>query len=145
MCGLNLFVMALQAMKPQLIIDHQSKEREMEDLTTESFDNNVRTYLSKMQEMQNEIDSLWKYWIKYDEQCFLPITFNELGETAGYFLVNIKRQSSNWVKNPAAFNTSTFIDDMINLYTNYKSTGDWDKQGADHNKFLFALATSLKQ
>ena len=34
---------------------------------------------------------------------------------------------------------------MINLYTNYKSTREWDKQGADQNKVLVALVTSLKQ
>ena len=34
---------------------------------------------------------------------------------------------------------------MINLYTNYKSTGEWDKQSAEHNKVMVALATALKQ
>ena len=34
---------------------------------------------------------------------------------------------------------------MTNLYTNYKSTGEWDKQGADQQKVLIALATALKQ
>ena len=34
---------------------------------------------------------------------------------------------------------------MINLYTKYKSTGEWDKQGAYHNKVLVALTTALKQ
>ena len=34
---------------------------------------------------------------------------------------------------------------MINFYTNYKYTGEWDNQGADHNKVLIALFTALKQ
>ena len=47
-CCLTLFIMALQVINPQMLIDHQSKEREMEDLTIELCDNNVRTYLTKM-------------------------------------------------------------------------------------------------
>ena len=31
------------------------------------------------------------------------------------------------------------------MYTNYKSTGKWDKHGSDHNKVLVALSTALKQ
>ena len=34
---------------------------------------------------------------------------------------------------------------MINLFTNYKYTGEWDKQGADHNKVIVFLTTDLKQ
>ena len=34
---------------------------------------------------------------------------------------------------------------MIELYANYKSTGEWDNQGADKNKVMVALATPLKQ
>ena len=38
----------------------------MEDLTIELCKNNVRTYLTKIQEMRNEIDSLQKDNIKYN-------------------------------------------------------------------------------
>ena len=62
----------------------------MEDLTIKSCKNNVCTYLTKMQETRNEIDSLQKDRTKYDKQRFLTLTFN----------------------------TSTFIADMINLYSN---------------------------
>ena len=34
---------------------------------------------------------------------------------------------------------------MINLYTKYKSTSEWENQEDNHNKVLVALATSLKQ
>ena len=64
MCGLILLMMALQVMKPQMVIGHQSKERKMEDLTMDSCKNNVHAYLSNMQEMRNEIVSLQKYGIK---------------------------------------------------------------------------------
>ena len=49
------------------------------------------------------------------------------------------------MKKTSAFNTSTFIANMINFYTDYKYTGKWDKQGADHNKVLVSLAKDLKQ
>ena len=97
-----------------------------------------------MQEMRKEINSLQKDGIKYNEQLFLTLTFDELGNTSGYFLAIIKRQCSEWVKKPWDFNTSSFIANMINFYTNYKFTGKWDKQGAYHNKVLVSLATSMK-
>ena len=40
MC-LIIFMMTLQVMKPQLVTDHQSKERKMEDPTIELCENNV--------------------------------------------------------------------------------------------------------
>ena len=95
--------------------------------------------------MRNDIDSIQKDGINYNEQRFLTLTFNDLGKTAGNFLPEVKRQCSEWVKNPSAFKTSTFIVDMIRFYTNYKSTGECDKQGANHNKVMVALATALKQ
>ena len=110
-CGLNL-------VNTQVVIDHQAKERKMEDLNIKLCKNNARTYLTKMEEMRNDIDSLWKDGIKYDEQRFLTLNFDELCKIAGDFLVDFKRQSSEWEKNPSAFNTSTFIADMIILYTN---------------------------
>ena len=90
-------------------------------------------------------NSLRKDRIKYDKQQFLTLTFDELRKTAGDFLADAKRQRSEWVKNPSDFNTTTLIANVVNLYTNYKSTGEWDKQGADHNKVLVDLATALKQ
>ena len=83
--------------------------------------------------------------MKYDNQGFLTLIFNELVNTSTAFFSGLKRQRRKWVKKPFVFNTSNFIDYMINLYTNYKSTRKWDKQGADHNKVLVALVTSLKQ
>ena len=118
--------MALQVINPQLVTYHKAKEREMDDLTIESCKNNVRTYLTNMQELQKYIDSLQKNEIKNDEQRFLTLTFDDLVNTARDFLTYIKRQQSEWVKKPSDFNTSTFIADMKNMYTNYKSTGEWE-------------------
>ena len=57
-------MISLQFMKTQLVFGHQSKEIKMEDLTIELCEKNFHTYLTKMQEMQNEIDSLQKDGIK---------------------------------------------------------------------------------
>ena len=85
--------------------------------------------------MLNEIDSLRKYDIKYDEQRFLTLTFDELGKTVGDFLIDIKHQCSEWVKKPSAFNTRAFIANIINLYMNYKSTGEWTSKVAITTRF----------
>ena len=66
----------------------------MEDLTIASCDKNVRTYLTKMQEMRNDIDYLQKDGIKCDEKRFLTLTFDELGKTARYLLTDLKLQRS---------------------------------------------------
>ena len=81
-------------MKPQLVIDHQAKERKMEDLKIKLCENNVRTYLTKMQDMKKNIDSLRKDGIKYDDLKFLTLTLDELGKTSGDFLLDVKRQCS---------------------------------------------------
>ena len=87
-------------MKPPLVIDHQSKERNMEDLTIKLCKKKFCTYLTKMKEMWNEIDFLQKDGIKDGEQQFLTLTFDKLGKTAGNFPAYFKRQRSKWVNNP---------------------------------------------
>ena len=68
-----------------------------------------------------------------------------MGKIARDFLAYVKHQRIEWVKKPSYFNTRTLISDMINVYTNYKSTDKCDNQGSDNNKVLVALATDLKQ
>ena len=41
-CGLTLLKMTMTVMKPQIIVNHQGKERELEDLTLAKAGNNVR-------------------------------------------------------------------------------------------------------
>ena len=47
-CGVTLLSMAMRFVKPQLAIDHMSKERELEELALAKLGNNVRNYLIKM-------------------------------------------------------------------------------------------------
>ena len=89
-------MMALQVINPQLVIEHQPKESKKEELTIKSCKNHVCTYLTNMQEMRNEINSLRKNGIKYNKQQFLTLIFDNLGKTAGVFLANVKPQRSEW-------------------------------------------------
>ena len=54
-------------MKPQLFIKQLAKDRNIEDITIELCKNNIHTYLTDIQDMQNEVDSLWKDGIKYEK------------------------------------------------------------------------------
>ena len=94
-CGLIIFKMAMTVMKPQLVVNHQEKEREIEDLTPAKSGNNVRAYFTKMQEKRNEFDALRKDNIKFDDQRWLTLTFEQLVKTGcSDFLKNFKRQQS---------------------------------------------------
>ena len=76
-CGLTLLNMAMTVMKPQLVVDHQGKERELKELTLAKAGNDVRAYLTKMQEKRNEIDALRKDNVKFYDQRWLTITFEK--------------------------------------------------------------------
>jgi len=45
-CGLILFKLAMSVMKPQLVINHRALERELEHMSLEGCNNNVRTLLT---------------------------------------------------------------------------------------------------
>ena len=59
----------MSVIKPQLAINHRAKERELEELTLAKLGNDVRNYLTNMQENRKEIDALRKEGVKFDEQC----------------------------------------------------------------------------
>ena len=48
-CAVILFKMSLDIINPQIVIDRRSKEKKLEDLTIEAFQNNFCTYLTTMQ------------------------------------------------------------------------------------------------
>ena len=58
--------MAMMLIKPHLVVDHQGKERELEDLTLAKTGNDVRVYPTKMQKKRNKIDVLHKDKVKFD-------------------------------------------------------------------------------
>ena len=71
--------------------------------------------------------------------------FDRLLETeCADFKVEVKSERNAWVKDPSSVDTNKVIGDLINLFTNYKGSGDWDK--IDENKAaVIALATELKK
>eukprot|EP00957_Ditylum_brightwellii_P172634 13141903-Ditylum_brightwellii.AAC.1 len=70
--------MMMEVMKPHLVVDHQVKETELENMTLALFGNNVQTLLTTMQEKRNEIDTLQKDGVKFNEQQFLTLIFDRL-------------------------------------------------------------------
>ena len=144
-CGLILLKMAMEVMKPQLVINHRQKEKALESLTLSNAENNVRTFLTKMQEQRDEIDTLRKDGVKYDAQRFLTLMFDKLLETScPDFLSEVKLSRNQWVKNPAAIDENVLVAEFINLYTNFKSNGEWDKHVVNKDATIIALATALK-
>ena len=61
------------------------------------------------------------------------------------FCANVKRKNSAWVKDPAEIDIGNLIYDTTNLYTNYKSTGEWYEETIYKDAFIFSLETELKK
>ena len=123
-CGIIFLKLMMEVMKPQLVVDHRAKEKELEEMTLASSNNDVRLLLTSMQEKRDEIDTLRKDGVKFDDQRFLTLIFDNLAiAKCTDFRADIKAEKRNWVKNPSLIDIPTLIADAINLYTNYKSTG----------------------
>ena len=57
------------------------EKRELEELKLAKAVNNVCIYLTKMQEKRNKIDALSKDNVKFDDQRWLTLTFEQLVKT----------------------------------------------------------------
>ena len=144
-CGLIFLKMMVEVMKPHLVVDHRAKETELEKMTLASCNNNVRTLLTSMQEKRNEIDTLRKDGVKYDEQRFLTLIFDCLSIVSCIdFKADVKAEKRKWIKDPTSVPSTTLIAECISLYTNYKSTGEWDAEVVDKDAVIVALAANLK-
>ena len=92
-----------------------------------------------MQENRNKIYALHKDNAKFDDQMWITLTFAQLVKTGcSDFLEDVKRQRSEWIKDSGTFNSGQLCVDMINLYTNYKATGEWDKDDVSSHKSIIA-------
>jgi len=99
-----------------------------------------------MQEKRNEIDSLRADGVKVDPQRFLTLLFDKLLLShCDDFRSEVKLERNAWVKDPVACDTNKVIASFVNLYTNYKSTKEWDKQALDKDATIIALATGVKE
>ena len=97
-----------------------------------------------MQEKRNKIKALHKENVKFDDQRWLTLTFENLVKTGcSDFLEDVKRQQIKWIKDYGTFNSGQLCFDIINLYKNYKATSEWDKNDVSSQKSIIALYTSL--
>ena len=134
----------MTVMKPQLVFKHRGKERELEELTLAKACNNIRAYITKMQEKRNKIDTLRKDNVKFDNQRWLTLTFEQLIKTGcSKFLEDVKRQRSEWIKDYGTLNSGQFCVDMINLYTTYTATREWDKTDVSIQQSIIDFDTAL--
>ena len=141
-----LFKIALDVIKPQLVIDHWYKYIELKDLILEACQNNVRTYLKTMQENNIEVDTIRKDIMTYDMQWMNTRIFDDISKTVcKNFLPDMKQKKNEWIKDPDTFSTAYIMADLTNLCTNYKSTGIWDVQRNNSKSKIIALATNLKK
>ena len=117
--------------------------KEIEALTLIGYGNNIRTFLTTMEEKHNEINFLILGKEEFAAHRFNIIVFDELSKSScKYFLNNVKQAKSDLIKDP---DTSYCIQSMINLtnlYTNYTSTGHWTKYDEDREAKIIALATA---
>ena len=145
-CGLILLKLAMNVMKPQLVINHREVEKEFENLTLADSGYDLRHYITTAQEKVNQIDTLRPDGVKYDRQRMLTKVFEQV-QTAGCkdFLATVKMDRSNWIKDPANFDHATIFGQWINLYTNFKSTGEWDEVAVDKDAQIVALTSELKK
>ena len=100
------------------MIDHQDKERKLEDLTLKSCQNNVHTYLTTMRENKIEVNTFRKDGTTYNMQRMNTLIFEDFSKTGCKdFLADVKQHKSEWIKYPATFNTAQSMVDLVNLYT----------------------------
>eukprot|EP00957_Ditylum_brightwellii_P162794 12396944-Ditylum_brightwellii.AAC.1 len=112
--------MMMEVMKPHLVVDHQAKETELENMTLALFGNNVRTLLTTMQDKHNKIGTLQKD-----------------GD-------DIKAEKRKWIKDPTSVDLAAIVTECISLYTSYKSTGEWDVEVVDKDAVIVAFIANLK-
>ena len=145
-CGIIFLKLMIEVMKPHLVVDHRAKEKELEKMTLASYSGDVRRLLTSMQEKRDEIDTLRKDGVKFDDQRFLTLIFDRLSVAkCTDFTADIKAEKRKWVKDPSSIDIPTVIAETISLYTNYKSTGEWDAEVVDKDAVIVALATDLKR
>ena len=99
-----------------------------------------------MQENKVEVNTIRKDGTTYDMQRTNTLIFSNLSKTGHeYFLPDVKRQNSKWIKYPAMFNTAKSMVDLTNLYNNYKPTGLLDAHRKGAKSTIIALKTAFKK
>ena len=108
-----------EVIHPQLVVDHRSKEKDTENLILATYFNNVRIYLTTMQDKIINLDKSFKDGTTYNMQRFNTQICNALKWTlCAYFLVYVKTQMNEWIKNPDKLDTLQTISNMTIFNTN---------------------------
>ena len=58
------------------------------------------------------------------------------------FLTKVKSAKSRWIQSPETFNLENEMCDLVKLYTNFASIGNWNKAQDRHSKMV-TMATEL--
>ena len=142
-CGLIKLKLVFDVINPQLVVDHAIKEQELENLSLAGCGNNVHTYLTSLQEKRNEINAALPDKEEYPARRFNTTMFSQLEKsTCEDFLTEVKSAKSRWIRSPETFNSANKIGDLVELCTNFASSGDWSKAQDRHTKMV-AMATEL--
>ena len=141
-CGLIKLKLALELVNPNLVVDYSLKEKELENLTLASCDEDVHVYLTSIQEKRNEISSNLPGKEEYPVNRFVTSMFAQLEKsTCDEFLKDVRDSKSKWIKNRETFNVTEEIKGLIKLFVNYRAGGTWKPRGKEHEPKLLALAT----
>ena len=90
-CGLIKIKMAIEIINPQLVVDHAIKEKELEALTLAACGMNAHTYLTSLQEKQNELNANLTKGEEYPVRQFNTNMFVQLKKAScDDFLTNVK-------------------------------------------------------
>jgi hypothetical protein len=142
-CGLIKLKLVFEIINPQLVVDHAIKEQELEALSLVGCGNNVHTLLTSLQEKRNEINAALPDNEEYPARRFNTTMFAQLEKsTCDDFLTEVKSSKSRWIRSPETFNSANEIGDLVKLYTNFASNGDWSRSQDRHTKMV-AMATEL--
>ena len=126
--GLIKLWLFLNIFKPQLVVNYREQDKKLEALTLLACGNNVQTFLTMIETMKIPIDLMLPDREDFSDQRFNTIMFDQLLKTScNDFLANVKQARSDWIKKQKKFDQATAMLEFSNLYTNFSSTGNWDK------------------
>ena len=88
----------IDAINPQLVVDHMIKKQELEYLSLVGCGNNVHDYLTSLQEKHNKINAALPDKEEYPAHRFNTTMFSQLEKSiCEYFLTEVMSAKSLWI------------------------------------------------
>ena len=144
-CRLTKLWLYLNDVRPQMVVNFRVYKKKLEYLTLLSCNNNVNTFITTMDKICIVINLMLLDKQDLADHRFVKIMFDQLLKSSCVeFLTDINHAKSDWIKNPKKFDYASAMIDFTNLYTNYTSTGHWDKADANAATII-TLVTSFKK